>query len=559
MATVNHTYFKNLQNYPTANSGNAANGLWALSRIVKKGGYKYKASGDNSTKDVTGDPELDKWNITPGSIGPVSNAGGAGQAVVAAPSRGRATVTGLSGIVAADKGRFLKITGSGSAANNHAHQIEEVLSATSVKIDARTFTVVADATPRTWEIRDPILDIPNFNGKAGWWLGQGPSILKIPFTVSPTTDFSRGENIVQAVTGAEAQVISVFYENGAGYIVATPRVRGTGGEPYGWATGNIVSGTSASITQNGTCKQYIMELCLFKSGDALAAINVGFFDYSVDSGWAQTTAWLTSAGAGSPGASQTYSWCAFGTGMTGASQFSKTQSTNVGNCQGMCADCIEESGYSADGSWAVVIAGTTENAYFVRHFGWFDDPENGDLCPFYTTCGTSQTVAIATMATVGKDSVGATPNNTNTDARMVLYDSEDVQYIRSWRRRGLSGDGIIMSKLGIVQFPGPNSAGGQGAIRDWYTISPAERFNLSIPASTVRMLVKMPVWNMFTAAKVIKGNTRWLRVTIGGTVNNVYTESPSKVFLQLHTDPATGDGPWVIGPWLGGVDAVITG
>ena len=88
-----------------------------------------------SEKVTNADPGLDPWGA-----GIVTNAGAAA-ASVAAPVRGRALVTGLSGIVAADKGRFLVLSGSVPAANNHHHQIEEVVDATSVRIDARTFSV----------------------------------------------------------------------------------------------------------------------------------------------------------------------------------------------------------------------------------------------------------------------------------------------------------------------------------------------------------------------------------------------------------------------------------
>src|SRR5262249_45864829 len=142
------------------------------------------------------------------------NAGAANAAVVAAPARGRAVVTGLTGVVAADKGRFLVITGSSVSANNHAHQIEEILSATSVSIDARTFAVGADGTPRTWSILDYNQDTFPFtaNATTRWILMRGPSILKIPFTASITTgptgfSFIRGENVVQSTTGAEGECL----------------------------------------------------------------------------------------------------------------------------------------------------------------------------------------------------------------------------------------------------------------------------------------------------------------------------------------------------------------
>lgn len=146
MATVNHVV---AGNYTFASAPLRL--IWRLTRSMKKAGWKYMASSNGSSKGTSKDPGADFWGA-----GVTTNAG-ASAASIAAPTRGRATVTGLTGITSSDKGRFILISGAATAANNHQHQIEEVLSSTSVRIDARTFAVASDANngSLTWAIRDP--------------------------------------------------------------------------------------------------------------------------------------------------------------------------------------------------------------------------------------------------------------------------------------------------------------------------------------------------------------------------------------------------------------------
>jgi len=209
--------------------------------------YNGSPVSATSNKNNNADPALDKWG--PGTATGVSGS----SAVVATPSRGRSSVTGLAGITAADKGRFLLISGS-TPANNHQHQIEEIVSASSVKIDARTFAVAADAGPLTWSIVDPMLDSWTTYGYAiqnahGWWCAEGPAIIKIFIDALPTagaSDFIRGENVVQAGSGFEGELISYTWDGvSSGYLVIAPRVRGTGTGRYGWDATNTQALTGA--------------------------------------------------------------------------------------------------------------------------------------------------------------------------------------------------------------------------------------------------------------------------------------------------------------------------
>jgi hypothetical protein len=92
---------------------------------------------------------------------------------------------------------------------------------------------------------NPLLDAyPSFPGgntaAQAWWNAQGPSTLKIPIGAKQTpgsyTGFIRGENISQATTGAQGEIIGYIFDGYAqtGFLVVMPRVDGSGGDPHGW-------------------------------------------------------------------------------------------------------------------------------------------------------------------------------------------------------------------------------------------------------------------------------------------------------------------------------------
>lgn len=564
MATQNHVVVPNFA--PLTPTGGALfNQIWKLSRALKKAGWKYLASYDG-TKDTSADPALDRWGA-----GTVSNAG-AMSAVIASPTRGRATVTGLSGIVASDKGRFLKISGSSTGANNHYHQIEEVLSSSSVRIDARTFGVAADVGPLTWDIRDPLGDsYPGTLTTAyGWILMRGPSMLKIPITAVPTPGgtgltFVRGENVVQATTGAEGELVGFVHDGvSTGYLVISPRLRGTGTGVYGWDSGNNIVGdiSGATVSQSAATVEYRHELVLGKwNTDATrGVIWLGCWDPVGEAAdMLSAMAKLSAATTSPPGGNSdfpTYAWVVWGSSaaIAGAQQWVYSTSSDAnGNAQIMCADCIEEENWSADGSWTIAMAtlsgSTASQCTAGDHIGFSfqrcDDSEDGDLEPYITIA--SDTTDQYAASRIANGAVNSTVYNLFSTSSNYFATTGN-SCLRGWRGRGSAGDSASMF-AGFVAAVLRSLDGSTWGVVIEKNPAWIDRQRTALVPTKVRE----PLWVISDAAnayKMRKGTPRWFGLVQGGESGDTYD---SKKWIQLSSKAA----PFVAGPWDGSTTPVL--
>ena len=559
MATVNNVRVNNYSlnlNAVSSNSGNEA--FWELTRAIKKAGWKYKASSNGTTKVSSADPELDNWGA-----GTVSNAGSV-LPVIATPTRGRATVTALSGIVAADKGRFLKIV-SGTAANNHYHQIEEVLSATSVRIDARTFAVVAE-TAISWDIRDPLGDVYSTFSAAlsttvNWWCAQGPSILKIPITAGSVGNFAVGENITQATTGAEGELLGYTYNSytSSGWLVVAPRLRGTGTGVYGWDTGNVITGSesAATVTQVGTALDYVYEVVFARNSTAgTIQIFVGQFDtvaesavmFSAIAGSAGATAVVQPGAGGTGNAFPASAWVMWGNGTsppgTNASGIAGTTSTLFGlNAQFICVDAIPEEDYTADGSWSLFFATTSSLSVapvggILYGFHRLNDIEDGELSPYVTMnpggvktlYGNARTNASGTLTTDAKtDALSFAHFDTFAGTARVFFNG--------WRGKGMGAlDAFTEFEITDLAFLQTVAAFVRAT-----NVVPRVQSSAS-PYAKPRGLVQL-VYTNGSNIRMFKGTFKWMYWVNGDQVTDIYGTDPAWVQLSSNLQ-----GSLVLGP-----------
>lgn len=584
--TQNHVV---VPNFPPVTSANIFNLFWKLTRGLKKAGWKYLASGDGATKDTSADPKSDKWNGTGvgATAGVVTNVGAAA-ASIAAPTRGRATITGLTGIVAGDKGKFLVISGAATGANNNAHQIEEIVSATSVRIDARNFAVASDANngALTWEVRDPANSGETYpsatlDAVQAWWCARGPSTLKIPITSAPVAGpsgftFVRGENVVQATTGAEGEVLGFVFDSGAGYLVVAPRLRGTGSGVYGWDTANVVTGSvsGATVTQVGTALEFRHEVVLWKNTNqtegsifhavyepvAEGALN-SFLTIAAQAGCTAAIApggSTATANNGSNNGFPTFGWVQWGSAVTGGAAHENWHGSNsaqtIANAQIMCADLIEEEDYSADGSWVHAFHNTAiaGGGYAGYAFQRCDDGEDGDLDPYVSMCPSGQTTLYGNTRTGAGTQTSAanyTGETFTTKWHGFTLGAGTTHVLwRGWRKRGLTGDAAGNQQDFEVALLQPRQTA--SAVTDIViNLNPTDPEKVA--TAPVVTKVREPLWIVSEqlTRKMRKGTLRWIYAVQGGNGTDTYD---SKRWVQLSPTNA----PLIAGPWDGATTPV---
>jgi hypothetical protein len=557
MSTTNNVF---LPNVPRGSSGpDQWPHLYALHRALKKAGWKVLASSDGSAKLVSDDPELDKWGAgtTTGVTGSAASTG----TIIG----GRMTVSGLSGIVAADKGRFLHLDGASSAGNNHYHQIEEVISATEVRVDARrsAFTPVAsDANNGSinWEIFDPTTEAETQGtGTKGWILLSGPSMVKIPITVEPTGVFLRGENVSQATTGAEGEIRGwVFDGSSAGWIVIDPRKRGSGGEVYGWGTSNAITGSdsSATVPQNGTATAWTQQVMIMKSDDlehghfyvqCIDKANESAEDFETLASAAGCTATIGpgQGGTGNGFPLKAYTLNGVGGGTAEVNWNGANATMDVGNGQIIAMDAIEEEDYTASGSFLCVASSVTETQG-LGMFGYMlcicDDGEPGDLDPYVGHGGSGEvdwsssysgartgSVQISTSAISGDRFTSETLDNSM---------STTIVAFKGWRNRGLStGDQFVVIE---VAFPWAGQS-----YNFLHEVTPGDSLKYSTDPSPTPPLVRLPLYAVaarYANQKTFKGAFRHLTQIGGGMRCDTYDGGKH---IQIGTQP--GSIVWT--PW----------
>jgi hypothetical protein len=571
MATTNHVRISNIP--ILGSTTNHFRGFWELTRGLKKAGWKYKASSDGTTKETTGDPALDKWN----SATAVTNAGAAA-ASIATPTRGRSTITGLTGIVAADKGRFLVISGGASAANNHWHQIEEIVSSTSVRVDARQFALVSDANngSLTWAIIDSTTEL--FSGFAtpnaiGWWVAQGPSVLKIPITSASTGTFRRGENLVQATTGAEGQLVGYTYYNGAGWLVVAPRLRGTGSGQHGWDTANLITGSKsgATVTQVGTAIDYVTEATFIKPANQTSIqVFVQTVDRSGESAQlfsvlatsAGCTATVHPGGGGTGNAFPTIAWVMWGTGTTagtGVRIDANAFSAALVNAHVICVDAIPEQNYSADGSWSLIYFRPEDrntgysindpvNSALLYGFQRLNDTEDGEVSLYLSMTPGAQKTITTNGRTNGGSALSATISLTDPCSFYVAnsIDSTATTRYAGWKSRGLTADTFSEFTVAAL-FPNQSITILQQARTGYYS--------RMISSANPVMRAREKVWLTGGSARMYKGSFRWLYWVNGGRLGDVFGSDPA--WVQLSNGGGTSGGQALLAAAGGG--ALVVG
>jgi hypothetical protein len=572
-----------VENFLLNTSNDQSSGIWKLTRAMKAAGWRYKGSSDAVAQDTTGNPNNDKW----GAGVQVGAQTATVAFTIAAPNStkfgGRAVITGLTGFTSTSPGHFLKITGATNGANVGTWLITKYNSATSVDIENPA--AIAETTPgtATWTELSALTDtlpanITGASGVGAWWCGQGPSTMKVPIgAATPTGTFIPGENVTQTTSGAQGEFMGIVTDaGGQGYMVFAPRVSGIGSGPRGWSTDLLTGAKSgATITPSTTVIEFVREVVFWKgsatightyyqvidqaSEAAPSPIGTGRFSTMITGG--QSTIVICPGGSiGNNPATNGFplygTYAVTGTGGSGAA-ITGTSVTwsgggvaiNLGKCQFLCANAIEDANISADGTftWAggTPLTGTTTYEGFGFHR--LDDQEDGDVEPYAWALPTSSGSWLNATRTANSNVNSASGDAFTTNNFAISGET----CFTSWRRRGYASGGVMNGDSWILAY---GAAQGANALLMGVTPTTVDTVACTITSTKVRDPIYVvndhvnpsPPVGQQTNFKIRKGCLRWWYISSGNAGNDTFD---TKRWIQLSSGGTLASPfPIVAGP-----------
>jgi hypothetical protein len=210
-------------------------GIWELTRAMKKAGFRHKASSNGSTKIISDDPLVDKWNGTMTTL----NSGSAASitTVTDHPYGKLLTLTGLTGLLSPNtsggrsEGNYITLSGSATSDNNGNWQIYNVISSTSCQVlNTNASPAVDNSGAITWVEKDAASEVYGTgttvtDSTYAWIVLEGPETLQLSFTAAPSGTFIRGEVVTQTGSGATGECVGYIYSSTStlGWMIVSPR------------------------------------------------------------------------------------------------------------------------------------------------------------------------------------------------------------------------------------------------------------------------------------------------------------------------------------------------
>lgn len=494
--------------------------------------------------------------------------GGGSAASIAVAVNGRSTLTGLSGMTASSVGHRLTIIGAATGANNGTFLITDYIGLTSVKIENSLAVSDANNGSIVWTEVDPLQQtcpssLAAGSGAGAWLNLQGPSTLKVPIGAnSPTGTFLRGENVVQSTTGATGELLGVVTDaaTSLGFLVIAPRLSGNGAGPRGWHFGgghDITGGFSGAVMSGASISaqviEFVREIVFWKNTSALGHIYAQCVDQSAET--ASRFSVLAAGGSvsntvcpGGPTGTFPSAGSQVLTGTGGANTAATTSnnwigSSNSGNnatlgaVQIMCANGINNTGVSADGSFTILYGCPAQSPGAFLGFGFLamDASEDGDVDPYVYAFQNGTNYA-------GSRTANVATNSSNDQFSFTVAGSFFVSSstpVSGFRRRGFSsGDAYQqynMCSLAPVGVATAILATTNGS-PDRVACNP-----------NTQVFVREPIWVISTQSgqRQRKGSIRWWYGVQGGNSCDTYS---SGLYMQAGFGTT---GAYVIGPWDG--------
>lgn len=542
-----------IPNFDLVTSSNLFHPIWKLTRAMKKAGWTYKSSGNGPQKETTGSATADLWG---GNIDPATDTYSAiGTTTTGSQSLPTATLNVAAASSFPTSGTILVAT----SANGWQ----------TVSYTGTTATSFTGCTGGTGSVpaSSPVGSAAiNMDGYIAWWNAQGPSTLKIPITTAQTAgtlgSFIRGENITQAITQAQGELLGYLFDpapsgGGAatGYLVVMPRVDGYGADPHGWDHTHVITGSisGATVTPSSTAIEFVREVVFWKQNN----ITSGTVYYQCVDGYiSETTSRFsflsTSAGCngftapGGGGTNNSFptpgSFVIQGTGGANTPDnwfHAANTPSNLGRALFIATSASYVANNSADGSFTVAVGSpySTSSGSFVGFmFTRVDSQEDGDIDPYVwyapnntTLYSVSRTSVVSALTTVS--------TNNFWDVNAVGTTNNFFQF---WRRRGLGGttDAFQNGTVGLTSLINSGFVLSQNLV---------DREKIANTFNDLYSLEDVWCVSSNTLQKTRKGICRWLKAVQGGSGCDLYG---NKIWIQL-AHAGTGGLGFVVGPWDG--------
>jgi uncharacterized protein YqgC (DUF456 family) len=513
-------------------ANHAFSAIWKTTRAMKKAGWQHRASSDGSTKTAA---------ITTGSSSGTANG-------TTTFTDGAKDFTSL-GVLSDD---YLVVFSGAAAGKYRISAAGTTTITTDIAVPSAasvTYAIVrtADYSTDYWGTNaDPSSDTysSGLDSVSAWWVGEGPTILKIPIGAASVGDFIRGETITQATSSAEGELVGYLYDTIAtSYLVVLPR----SGEFDGSHT---ITGSTSGATVDGysTPIEFVVEMLFWKATTTTSGtVYMGCFNNTTEGhlrfsslfSSSGCTATVAPAGGGTNNTFPTVgTFCVRGAAGSASHGLWFNISTGLGKYSVVAANATPSTGVSGDYTFWNVIGTTSISAVASAGFGFhrLDNTEDGDVFPF----------AFHYPSGIAFSSISYNSTKTSWNTSIDSYtsiNSFNSQYAAfyTFRRRGYStGD------AGIYLCPAFVYCAANSGDTSPMTLNLGSSDSIASHPSTIYSREDCWLHNAQTGTKIRKGTFRWFALVGSGTGFNTWDNMK---WIQVSPVGSTSAPGIILGPW----------
>jgi hypothetical protein len=323
---------------------------------------------------------------------------------------------------------------------------------------------------------------------------------------------------------------------------------------------NVITGSTsgATVTPNASVITFANEVVFWKANDLVnGTIYVQRTDITSESAQrfstlvsaAGCTATIAPGGGGTGNSFPTIAYTAMGTGgSAGHTQWCQASNHGLPRFQVSAANCINDTGVSADGTFWLVMGYPTGGQGGNNGFAYMrmDDTEDGDVDPFFFIANLSTTPT--------RTSATASGNNTTWN-NIAYYFGTTMNWGHAWRRRGYSTNDAYSATWSTAAYVSAKLFNGNFTTLDGLTLAANSPLLFSytvadrVACHPASLFTRDPIWivNYTSTTKQRKGTLRWMFWVPTGSVWDAWDNYK---WIQIATSASNQFG-MIIGPWDG--------